>query len=190
MPHSTVLDPAETAVLVVDMQEKLLPKILNAEALTRNAAFLLDATKLLDVHVLATEQYPKGLGPTVAEIAKRLPEKRAEKTGFSCARVEGLTDSLRKLDKFRVVLVGIETHVCVLNTALDLIAEDFWVYLPVDALGSRYAIDHDTALRRMESAGAVLTTAETTVFEWLKDAKHPRFKEASGLVQQRMKELA
>ncbi|MFO0863106.1 MAG: isochorismatase family protein [Gemmataceae bacterium] len=190
MAHPTSLDAAETAVLVVDMQEKLLPKILGADAVARNAAFLLDAAKLLEVHVVATEQYPKGLGPTIPEIAKRLPPKRPEKTGFSCACVSGLTDELRKLDKFRIVLVGIETHVCVLNTALDLIAEDFWVYLPIDALGSRYAIDHETAIRRMEAAGAVLTTAETTVFEWLKDAKHPRFKEASGLVQQRMKELA
>jgi nicotinamidase-related amidase len=190
MAHPTLLEAAETAVLVVDMQEKLLPKIRGAEAITRNAAFLLDAAKLLDVHLVATEQYPKGLGPTVAEISKRLPAKRPEKTGFSCACVKGLTDELRKLDKFRVVLIGIETHVCVLNTALDLIADDFWVYLPVDALGSRYALDHETAIRRMEAAGAVLTTVETTVFEWLKDAKHPRFKEASGLVQQRMKDIA
>jgi len=85
------------------------------------------------------------------------------------------------------VLTGIESHVCVLNTALDLLAADLRVYLAVDALGSRYAIDHETALRRLEKAGAILTTVETALFEWTGGSQHPRFKLVSALVQERMK---
>ena len=86
------------------------------------------------------------------------------------------------------MLAGIETHVCVLHTALDLLAVDFRVFIAVDAVGARYRIDHDMALRRLEQAGAVLTTAEGCVFEWIGGAGHPRFKEISRLVQQRMKQ--
>ena len=90
----------------------------------------------------------------------------------------------------KVVLAGIETHVCVLNTALDLLALDFRVYLPVDAVGTRYRLDHDVALRRLEQAGAVLTSTEGCVFEWVGGASHPRFKDVSRLVQERMKAMA
>ena len=89
----------------------------------------------------------------------------------------------------KVLLAGIETHVCVLNTALDLLALDFRVYVAVDAVAARYAIDHDTALRRMEQAGVIMTTSETAVFEWVGGAGHPQFKAVSQLVQQRMKAL-
>jgi isochorismate hydrolase len=87
------------------------------------------------------------------------------------------------------VLAGIETHVCVQQTALDLLSQGFHVFIPVDAVGSRYAVDHETALRRMEKAGAVLTTAETCVFEWVGGSNHPQFKAISRLVQDRMKAL-
>ena len=87
------------------------------------------------------------------------------------------------------MLTGIETHVCVLHTALDLLAAGFRVFLPVDAIGARYRLDHDTALRRLEQAGAVLTTTEGAAFEWMGGADHARFKEVSRLVQERMKAL-
>jgi nicotinamidase-related amidase len=103
--------------------------------------------------------------------------------------VPHLADGFRVCGRTRIVLVGIETHVCVLNTALDLLDQNFLVYLAVDALGSRYAIDHDTAIRRMEKAGAILTTVETCAFEWLGGSNHPRFKDVSALIQKRMQEL-
>ena len=184
MPHPTRMAPDESAVLVVDVQEKLMVKIPGAEALVRNIAFLIDAAALAGVQVLATEQYPKGLGPTVPELARRLPE-RPDKLSFSCCGVPGLTDRLRRDGRSRVLLVGIEAHVCVLNTALDLLAEDFWVYLAVDAVGSRYAVDRETAVRRLEGAGAILTTVETAVFEWTGGATHPNFKKLSALVRDR-----
>jgi nicotinamidase-related amidase len=189
MPHPTRLIAAETSLVVVDVQEKLLPKIHNAERIVQNIRFLLDVAALVDVQRIATEQYPKGLGPTVAALAEKLPAPRPEKVGFSCCAIESFVPELYHTQKKRVVLTGIETHVCVLNTALDLLAESFWVYLPVDAVGSRHVLDHETALRRLEAAGAIVTTTETIAFEWLGAANHPKFKEVSGLIQHRMKSL-
>ncbi|MSQ93734.1 MAG: isochorismatase family protein [Gemmataceae bacterium] len=189
MKHPTHLSPRESAVLVVDVQEKLMAKIAGADALVRNSAFLLDAAKILEVDIVATEQYPKGLGPTVAALAQRVPS-RPEKLGFSCCAVPHLAESFRARGRTKIVLVGIESHVCVLNTALDLLAASFQVYLAVDALASRYAIDHETALRRLEKAGAILTTVETCAFEWMGGSNHPAFKQVSALVQGRMKLLS
>jgi nicotinamidase-related amidase len=188
MPHATLMSAGDTGLLVIDLQEKLVPKILNAERLVRNVAFLIDGARLLEMPVQATEQYPRGLGPTVPELAQRLPE-RPEKLAFSSCGVPSVADNFRRAARPKVVLAGIETHVCVLHTALDLLALDFRVYLPVDAVGARYAVDHDTALRRLEQAGAVLTTAEGCLFEWLGGSSHPKFKAASALIQERMKHL-
>lgn len=189
MSHPTKMSGADTGLLVIDVQEKLMVKIPSAENLTRNIAFLIDAAKIAGLPVLATEQYPKGLGPTVAELAKRLPQ-RPDKVAFSCCAVPSVVNTFREQARTKVVLAGIESHVCVLQTALDLLAEGFRVYIPVDAVGSRYAVDHEYALRRLENLGAILTTSETCVFEWIGGAGHPEFKKISQLVQDRMKSLA
>jgi len=188
MAHATRMSAGDTGLLVIDVQEKLLPKIIDADRLVRNLAFLIDGARLLGLPVQATEQYPRGLGPTVAELAKRLPE-RPDKLAFSSCAVAAVADNFHRAARPKVVLAGIETHVCVLNTALDLLAQGFRVYLAVDAVGARYRIDHDVALRRLEQAGAVLTTCETCVFEWTGGADHPRFKDVSKLVQERMQSL-
>ncbi|HEV3449352.1 MAG TPA: isochorismatase family protein, partial [Gemmataceae bacterium] len=156
--------------------------------MTRNIAFLIDAARMLQIPVQATEQYPRGLGPTVPDLATRLPE-RPDKVAFSSCAVPSVTESFRRGGRSKIVLAGIETHVCVLHTALDLLALDFRVYVAADAVSNRYAVDHEYALRRLEQAGAVLTTAETTVFEWVGAAGTPAFKEISRLVQERMKQL-
>lgn len=189
MPHATQMSAADTGLLVIDVQEKLLPLIPDAKAVVRNAAFLVDAAKLLGMTVQATEQYPRGLGPTVPELAGRLPH-RPEKTAFSSCAVAEVVETFHREARPKVVLAGLETHVCVLNTALDLLALDFRVYLAIDAVGARYRVDHDTALRRLERAGAVLTTSEGCVFEWVGGAGHPCFKDVSRLVQERMKQLS
>lgn len=186
MAHPTQLQAARSAVLVVDVQEKLMVKVPRAEELVRNMAFLIDAAGLAGVAVAATEQYPRGLGPTVPELARRLPH-RPEKLSFSCCGAPGLLDGFKRENRAQIVLVGIEAHVCVLNTALDLLAEGLGVFLCVDAVGSRFALDQETALRRLERAGVILTTVETAGFEWLGGSQHPRFKEFSKLVQERMK---
>jgi nicotinamidase-related amidase len=179
----------ESALLVIDVQEKLMVKIPGADALTRNIAFLLDVAKLLEVDSAATEQYPKGLGPTVKPLAERVPQ-RPDKLAFSSCVAPGLLDGFRSNGRTKIVLTGIESHVCVLHTTFDLLASHFQVYLAVDALASRYAIDHETALRRLEKAGAILTTVETCAFEWMGGSNHPQFKAVSALVQERMKAMA
>jgi nicotinamidase-related amidase len=188
MAHATKMSAGDTALLVVDVQEKLMVKIPSATALVRNIAFLIDAAELLGLPVTATEQYPRGLGPTVPELARRIPQ-RPDKVAFSCCAVPSVAEGFRKAGRSKIVLAGIESHVCVLQTALDLLAQDFRVYLATDAIGSRYAVDHEFALRRLEKAGAVLTTAEMCVFEWVNGADHPKFKQISLLVQERMKAL-
>jgi len=179
---------SQSALLVIDVQEKLMAKIPAAQELTRNIGFLIDVARPLGVEVAATEQYPRGLGATVAPLAPRLPH-RPEKLAFSSCAVPEIVDSFRARKRTQIVLVGIESHVCVLNTALDLLADGFAVFLAVDAMASRYPIDHDVAVRRLERAGAILTTVETCAFEWLGSAAHPQFKAISALVQARMKAL-
>jgi nicotinamidase-related amidase len=186
MAHPLAMSAADTALLVVDVQDKLMPKIADADVIVRNIAFLIDAVRLLQMPVLATEQYPKGLGATVPELLKRLPE-RPDKVAFSCCAVPSVVETLHREARPKVVLCGIESHVCILQTALDLLARDFRVFLAVDAISSRYRIDHDVALRRLEKAGAVLTTCEGVVFECTGTARHPAFKNISALVQERMR---
>ena len=186
MPHATRMSAADTGLLVVDVQEKLMAKIPEADTVVRNIAFLIDSARVLRMPVAATEQYPKGLGPTVAELARRLPE-RPDKLAFSCCAVPAVVEGFRRSARPKIVLAGIEAHVCVLQTALDLLALDFTIYIAADAVASRYTVDREFALRRMEQAGAILTTRETAVFEWVGGADSPHFKEISRLVQERMK---
>src|SRR5262245_45900167 len=169
-----------SVVIAIDIQDKLLVKIPTAAAMVRNAAFVLDVASALSVPVRATEQYPKGLGPTTAEIARRLPASLPSKTTFSCCGAGTFLEELEMLRRPNVVLVGMETHVCVSQTALDLLQAGLHVFLPVDALAARGQLDHETALRRLQREGAVLTTAEAIAFEWMGDAKHPQFKAVSA----------
>jgi nicotinamidase-related amidase len=188
MPHATQMSAADTGLLVIDVQDKLMAKIPGAAAVVRDIGFLIDVARLLNMPVQATEQYPKGLGPTVPDLARRLPE-RPEKTAFSCCAIPSVVETFRRAARPKIVLAGIEAHVCVLHTALDLLAADCRVYVAADAVASRQPIDREFALRRLERAGAVLTTAETCAFEWVGGAGHPQFKAISALVQQRMQVL-
>jgi nicotinamidase-related amidase len=188
MNHQFRLKVEDTALLVVDLQEKLLPKIINADDVARNATFIVKAAKTLGVPVLATEQYPKGLGATV-EPLRSLIEKVWEKQSFSAVREGGVLDFLKSDARIKVVLVGIEAHICVMQTVLDLLNQGFHVFICVDAVSSRYAIDVKIALKRMQQAGAVLVTSETCVYELLETAANPVFKEISAMVQERMRQI-
>lgn len=181
------LNAETTTLLVIDVQEKLVPKIHGAAALVRNIAFLLDACRVLEVSAISTEQYAKGLGPTVPELASRLPASPPDKLAFSSCAVDSVVDGFRRSGRTSVLVAGIETHVCVMQTVLDLLGLGFRVFVPVDAVSSRGVLDHDTALRRMSAAGAILVTSEMAVFELTAVAGTPRFKEISRLVQERMK---
>jgi nicotinamidase-related amidase len=188
MPHATQMSAADTGLLVIDVQDKLVPSIIDAASLVRNITFLLDAARLLNMPVQCTEQYPRGLGSTVPELADRFPH-RPDKVAFSSCAVPSVVQAFHREARPKIVLCGIETHVCVLHSALDLLALDFRVYIAVDAVGSRYRIDHKVALRRLEQAGAILTTSEMCVFEWIGGAGHPQFKAISRLIQERMKTI-
>lgn len=174
----------DTALLVVDVQEKLLRFIPDNQRLVWNIRRLIDGAKVLGVSVAATEQYPKGLGPTTAELAERLDDIPA-KLAFSCGGCPDIFGGFQEQGIHKILVVGIETHVCVQQTVLDLLAEGFSVYIAADAVGSRFKIDYETALRRMDSAGATLTTTEAALFEWCDEAGTPEFKQISKLVQER-----
>lgn len=185
----TRLSALNSTLLVVDVQDRLLAVMPDAAGLVRDVGFLLDVANLLHVPALATEQYPQGLGPTTADLARRLRADRPAKVAFSCCGAPGVLTELRQFGRPNVVVVGMEAHVCVLQTGLDLLAEGLTVFLPVDAVQSRFRVDQETAVRRLERAGAIPTTAEATAFEWLGGADHPQFKAVSQLVQERMKAL-
>ena len=188
MNHQFRLKVEDTALLVVDIQEKLLPKIMQASEVLRNASFIVNAAKSLGVPVIATEQYPKGLGPTVEPIRGLLTTVWEKKT-FSAVGEGGALDFLKSDARIKVVVVGIEAHICVMQTVLDLLNQGFHVFVCVDAVSSRYAIDVKIALKRMQQAGAILVTAETCVYEWLETAANPAFKEISAMVQERMRQI-
>jgi nicotinamidase-related amidase len=173
----------DTALVVIDVQEKLIPLIPGFERIVWNIGRLIDSAKILQMPVLGTEQYTKGLGRTVTELAERTGPL-VEKASFSCWACEPFRAKLVEMDVPKVLLVGIEAHVCIEQTALDLLAAGYRVYLAVDAIGARFDIDCQTALRRMDSAGASLTTTEAAIFEWCAVAGTPEFKQLSALIKQ------
>ena len=173
----------DTGLLIIDVQGKLARLVRDHQGVIWNCGRLIDAAKLLEMTTLATEQYPQGLGGTVAELADRLADIPS-KTMFSCRGVHGLFESLQSQGIRKVMLAGLETHVCVQQTAFDLLAEGFGVFLAADAVGSRHCADKEYALRRMEGAGVVVTTTESAIFEWCEDAQDTSFKAISKLVQQ------
>ncbi len=163
---------------------KAFPRHRGGDRLLANALRLVRAAQILGIPVLATEQYPKGLGPTLESLAALIPDRPA-KTSFHCLGAPGVVEGLAALGVRHVTLAGIEAHVCVAQTALELLALGYGVQVPADAVGSRFAIDREFALRRLELAGAIVSTTEAVLFEWLGGAEHARFKEISALIKER-----
>jgi len=169
-----------TALLIVDVQQKFMPVIREPEMLIWNIRRLINAADLFSIPVAATEQYPQGLGATVDPL-RGLIHSIYPKTTFSCREIAGLFESWASLGVSNIVITGIELHVCIQQTVLDLIAEGFDLLLPVDALSSRHVHDAEPALARMRSAGAISTTTESVLFEWCETAQDPQFKQISTL---------
>ncbi|MFT4564712.1 MAG: nicotinamidase-related amidase [Gammaproteobacteria bacterium] len=174
-------------LLVIDVQENLgaaMPgKVLNR--VVNNSALLARSAGLLDVPVFATEQYPRGLGPTINEISEALPASSSffEKTVFSCANAEGFGAALQNSARQQVILVGMEAHVCVLQTAFDLLSDNHEVYVVEDAICSRRLENYQNALERMRQCGVHVVSAESVIFEWLADAKHQHFKAVQKMLR-------
>jgi len=170
------------ALLVVDLQDKLLTAIAGHELVVANVIALIRGAKTLSMPVWATEQYPRGLGPTAAAVAELIPDRPA-KTTFHCCAVPQLLEQLYGRNVRHVTVAGIEAHVCVAQTALELLDLGFGVQVPADAVASRHRIDWEFALRRLERAGAVVTTTEAALFEWTETAERPEFKAISELIK-------
>ncbi len=190
-----LMSAAQSLLLIVDAQEKLLALIPSRASLVWNLERLAAAAQVLDVPCLATEQYPEKLGPTHARLrpfvspaglANVSAEAIPAKLSFSCAGCREVRDQLQALGRRQVLLAGVETHVCIQQSAFDLLAAGYDVFLAVDAIGARFAIDHDVALRRMEVAGVTLTTTESALFEWCERAGTSEFKQISAIVRQPM----
>lgn len=181
LPNPLLMTPDNTVLLVIDMQEKLLPSIPDSERIVWNARRLLDGAEILGIPALGTEQYRKGLGATVAPLAEKLGEM-PDKLHFSSC--QSIIAKLEELNRPKILIAGIEAHVCVQQTALDLLSLGYDVYLAADSVGSRYLHDYEFALRRMESTGVTLTTTESALFEWCRAAGTPQFKQISQLVRE------
>lgn len=178
------LDPAASALAVIDIQEKLLPAMCDPQAVAQNAARLVRGAQVLQVPVLVTEQYRKGLGGTVVEVASALGAfAPLEKLAFSACGAPGFVEALKRRKVRDVVLCGIEAHVCVTQTCLDLLDEGFRVLVVADATASRTRQNLEIGLGRMRDAGALIGSTEMVLFEWLGRAGTEQFKQILNLVK-------
>ena len=179
------LDRANTVLLVIDVQERLAAAMDPARfaQVLKNNEILVETAKTLGLPVVATEQYPKGLGPTVPSLRQALAAEPTAKTAFSCVAVEDVANRLREGGRKQVIVTGMETHVCVYQTVRDLLGDGFIPFVPRDAVLSRTPENHETGLALMREAGATVTSTETVVFDLLGAAGTPEFKKLSGLVK-------
>ena len=188
MQMSRVLNREDAALVVIDVQERLVPAIDKGlyERAHRNIAVLVETAGTLGLPILLTEQYPKGLGRTVGHVLEALGGKRhvsLEKNTFSCARDEHFLTELVKTGRRQVILTGMECHVCVYQTALDLVNAGYEVFVPEDAVSSRHLSHYQGGIAAMRDAGVRVVPTETAAFQLLKAAGTPEFKKISSLLR-------
>ena len=185
--HPNLLSIDNSLIVVVDIQSKLVAAMPenDAEHMLDNSSRLLEAAKTLDIPVLLTEQYPKGLGPTEHKLIEKLTKNTAifNKTGFSCLSADGFTEAFEQSGRRKqIIIIGQETHVCVLQTALELSNQGYQVHVVEDAVCSRKTEHKLFALQRMQQQGITITCHESVLFEWLENSNHPDFKSISRLL--------
>jgi nicotinamidase-related amidase len=185
MPHENVLDPDNTVVVVVDVQEAFREPIFEFDKIVARTAVVVEAATLLNLPMLVTEQYPQKLGATVPEIKSVLPEGVAivDKTAFSCCGASVFIEQLQRLRRKQVVLCGIETHVCMNQTAHDLLARGYQVHVLEDCTSSRTPQNRQIGLAKMRRSGALPSSSEMALFELMVDARHEHFRAISKLVK-------
>ena len=171
-----------TALIVIDVQEKLLPAMSAPEPMLEKIRLIIEAAAVLNVRCFFTEQYPRGLGPTVSGLIDA-EQPTFEKTMFSCRECTALTEQLVSSKIRHVLLVGIETHVCVAQSAMDLMTAGYSVCVALDGVGSRSEIDYAVALDQLQQDGVRLTTVEAAIFQWCETASAKEFKQISRLVR-------
>jgi len=185
MPHQNTLNLEQAALAIVDMQEAFRTSIANFTQTAERIAIMVQGAKLLDLPILVTEQYPKGLGHTAAEIASVLPDgiEIVEKTSFSSCGAGPFRSELERRVTKQVLVCGIEAHICVNQTVHDLLSEGFQVHLLTDCVSSRNLGDRKAATRKMQDSGAIFSTVEMALFELMRDAKHEQFKAIQKLIK-------
>ncbi len=183
--HKNILDREKTALVIVDLQEAFRHPINEFAEIASRASLAARGFQILDLPIIVTEQYPKGLGRTAEEITLVLPDdfEFIEKTTFSSCGADAFVERLRENEITQVVLCGLETHICVNQTAHDLLEKGFGVHLMVDAVASRFTKDKETAISKMQMSGVIPTTLEMSLFELIRDSKHSKFKEIQELIK-------
>ena len=183
---ASLLKAEDSLLLVIDLQEKFVPVIPGMPEAARRIAILAEAAAHLRIPAVVSEQYPGGLGRTLPEILALLPQGTPvfEKLSFSALDVPGWAEAVRAARRNQIILCGVETHVCILQTALDLVQNlDAQIYVAEDAVASRKTVDRDTALRRLQMHGVQRVTTEMVVCEWLRKAGTPEFKAIQPLIK-------
>lgn len=172
-----LIKAGRSVLVVIDMQQRLVPAMLAPARTLKNAALLIEAAREMDVPVMLTEQYPKGLGHTVSEVADVAAGCPVfEKVHFSCMEDQAFAEALNDLGRQQVVLAGMEAHICVVQTAASLLEAGYEVFVASDATAARSAASEDACLKRLSAAGVGIVTTEMVVFEWLGKAGTPSFK--------------
>ena len=181
------LSAENSALLIIDVQEKLAPAMDQDlyQQLVLHTNLLIEGFKAFDLPIIATEQYPRGLGHTVTELNGAIDQSCVEKVAFSCCGAGNFIEALEKSGAKQVVIVGMETHVCVFQTVIDLLDKGYGVHLVSDAVCSRFKSDYENAISTAARAGAVITTTEMALFQLVKVAGTAEFKTVSKLVRQR-----
>ncbi len=184
MDNKFLLNKEDAVLLIVDIQERLAVVMKDREKVVRNNLHLIELAKMINLPVVVTEQYPKGLGRTVPELHAALPPHQAiEKISFNCCGQSGFLAEMKKVNRKKVILTGMETHICVLQTAIGLLQEGFMPHLVQDAVCPRTDENWRTALEYMRDAGAVITCTETVLFQLLKVAGTEEFKKISARIK-------
>lgn len=185
MPHSNTLNSAQTALLVVDVQEAFRSPINDFAQIASRISMIVRGFQILNLPIIITEQYPKGLGKTATEILLSLPEdfEFIEKTAFSSCGAAAFKEKLNETGATQIVLCGLETHVCINQTAHDLLSENFQVHLLQDCVGSRFTQDKEIALKKMQQSGVLPSSIEMALFELMRDAKNEHFKAIQELIK-------
>ncbi|MFP4528306.1 MAG: hydrolase [Candidatus Kapaibacterium sp.] len=179
------INPEDTFAVMIDIQYRLFPHIYDFEQLELNSARLIEGMHILDIPIIMTEQYPKGLGPTIPSLKEMLGREISPivKDTFSCCGEGGFMEAVEKHDRKNVIIFGIEAHVCVLQTVTDLIEGGYQPVVIANCVSSREKLDRDFAIERMRDEGAIITTFESILFELCVTSKHEKFKQISNLVK-------
>ena len=179
---SDKLSPKVNALLIIDIQEKIIRPIFNKDSIVNNIKKLKNAYQILEENIIISEQNPLKLGTTIPDLLPKIGFKKFEKMEFSLAKIQEFLKELKNKKITNLIVCGIETHICIQQTVLDCLQEGFKVILIADAMGSRNRVDHEIALQSMVQRGAILSTTESIIFELCKTADRNEFKEIRNII--------